>query len=959
MKTKYYFLLLPLLLLFSVQANAQTVTIVLQYQGAQALGCCNVCGSDYICFGGSCGCCFPNGNQTFADPIPPGNIITDVSITYFSADCGATTVPSNINSQFIGNAPVSGGNCNCGSCWQHNTMANFPCGLPNYNYGGNNTLFPTPNGLICADRVEITFTYAPSSILALPNPGPITGPTQACSGTTGQYTIPPITGASSYTWTVPSGTVINSGQGTNTINVTYGTTTGQICVQAVSACTTSTTTCITVAITPTPQPTVSANPTSVCAGGPTTLTATGGVTYTWSPANSLSATTGSTVTANPTTTTTYTVIATNGACSASATVTITITGSANATAGPNALICGGGSAAIFGGGGTSYSWLPATGLSCTNCVNPVASPTVTTTYTVTVTNSQNCTGTATVTITVSNPNPNATATSNPICAGQNTFLNSQGGGTYSWSPSTSLSNSTIANPIANPTTTTTYTVTVTDINGCTNTDTLTISVSPPIPVTATAAPTSICSGGSTQLTSTGGVSYNWQPSSSLSNNLIANPIASPTVTTTYTVIATDANGCQGSITITVVVNNANVTAQANNNAICLGDNTPLNTGGNGVSFSWSPGGSLSSSTVSNPTATPTATTTYTVVATDANGCTASATVTVTVNPLPNATATATNPSICQGSNTTLNAGGGTNYVWVPANSLSNPTSGNPLATPSTTTTYTVTVTDANGCSATATVTLTVNPPYALSSAVTTPDTCGSNNGTATVGAPQGGTAPYTYMWNNGQTTTTATGLLPGNYTVTVTDANGCTSTQVITVNQVIGANANASPNPPTGQSPLDVNFVNTSTGATNWFWDFGDGSPTSTAQNPNHTYGAAGTYTVMLIVWNNNQACADTIYMTVIVEDQVWIIMPNVFTPNGDKDNELLICTMNGIKTAEILIFNRWGNIIKKWDPFTGPWDGKGTNGQIVAEGTYYYTFTAITKKEEPYTRLGWIQVMK
>ncbi len=751
-------------------------------------------------------------------------------------------------------------------------------------------------------------------------------------------TILNASGGTSYSWT-PSASLSNATI-SNPVASPTTTTTYTVTVTAANGCTGTST--VTVTVLPLPAATANATNSSICPGGNTTLNASGGGTYSWAPAASLSNATINNPVASPTATTTYTVTVTGGnGCTATATVTVTLFTPPVATAAAATNpICSGGTTQLTGTGGTSYVWTPAASLSNSSISNPVASPTVTTTYTVTVTDANGCNGTATVMVTVNTATATATATNSSICPGGNTQLTGGGGVSYVWSPASSLSNSTISNPVASPTVTTTYTVVVTDINGCSSSTTITITVTPPANLSANATPAAFCMGGNSQLSASGGISYSWSPSASLSNATISNPVATPTTTTTYTVTITDASGCSGTVTVTVTVNAATATATATPGAICSGSNSNLSVTGNGTSFAWSPAASLSSSTISNPSASPTTTTTYTVIVTDANGCTASSTTTVTVNALPVVTVSASPASICLGANTQLTAGGGTSYSWTPSSTLNNSTISNPVATPAGTTTYTVTVTDANGCTATATVLVTVNTAFTLTAGTSTDQTCGSNDGTATAGTPNGGVAPYTYLWNNGQTTPMATGLTNGTYTVVITDANGCTSSQTVLVNQIIGVNAAASANPSSGSSPLPVTFTNSSTGGTNYSWNFGDGGPVDNSLNPSHTYTGPGTYTVMLIVYNGNPACADTVYLTVIVMDECGdngsFFVPDAFSPNGDLANDKLFVRGDGISEILFQVFDRWGEKVFETTDYTLGWDGS-FKGKSLDPGVFVY----------------------
>ncbi|MEW6469234.1 MAG: gliding motility-associated C-terminal domain-containing protein [Bacteroidota bacterium] len=941
-------------------AFAQTnLTLVLQYSGAQSLGCCNICGSDYICFGGACGCCFPNGNQTFTDPIPAGNTIIGVSVTYFSGDCGATQVPTSINTTFIGNAPVSGGNCLCGSCWVHTTNNTYNCvGLPGYNYGGSNTLFPTPNGIICCDRVEITFTYVPTSSFNLPPIGTVSGTNNACSGTTGMFTVGAVQGASNYSWVVPSGSTITSGQGNDTIQVLFGSTSGQVCVYAMSACDTVGPACYNVTLNQQPVAAVNPSAPSVCSGGSIVLTASGGSNYSWSPSTGLSSITSSNPTASPTATTTYTVAVSNGICLDTQAVTVTVNNLPVVSAGLDTSICNGFSTTLNASGGTSYVWSPATGLSSSTVSNPTASPTTTITYTVTGTGSNGCTASDQVTVTVNN----ATATANPasvsVCNGDSVQISVTGNGvSWSWSPATDLSSTSIQSPYASPAAPTTYTVVVTDANGCTASTTVQVSLNA-LPNASAGPDVTICLGGNTTLSATGGTSYSWSPATGLSNTGISNPVAAPTATTSY--VVTVSNGtCSNTDTVVVSVSPLPTANAGPDQTLCQGSTTPvqLNATG-GTSYSWSPSFGLSATNIANPTAQPGTTTTYTVTVTNAAGCTATDIITITVSSPPVANA-GPDVTLCIGGSTQLSASGGSTYQWSPATGLSNTSSANPTANPTATTTYTVTVTNAAGCTDTDVITVNVTPGYPLDTPASTDQTCGNLDGTATAGNPLGGTPPYTYSWATTpvQTTQTATGLAQGTYTVFVTDAQGCLVQQTVTVNQVLGIVAGFTATPSVGIAPQLVTFTNTSTGGTTFSWNFGDGN-TSTAQNPSNTYNSPGTYTVMLIAYNT-PSCSDTAYVTVIIEEKVTVIAPNIFTPNGDGSNDVFSLTLQGAKSAQVIIFNRWGAEIASFDPLTGNWDGKANSGSMVDDGTYYFTISILGFDDKTYTEKGFVQVSK
>jgi gliding motility-associated-like protein len=554
-------------------------------------------------------------------------------------------------------------------------------------------------------------------------------------------------------------------------------------------------------------------------------TAEAGTTYSWSPTAGLSNPNISNPTANPSATTTYTLTATNvlGGCSATDTAVVTINNTlptANAGAdftktyatNPNGKAIGAVAVA-----GTTYSWSPATGLSDATISNPTANPSVTTTYTLTATNTvSGCTSTDDVLVTVILTSSTAdagldfTKTCSTNASGKQIGVNSVGGTTYSWSPSAGLSNATVSNPIANPSATTTYTLTAKNTaSGFTATDAVIVTVDTNSPIAdAGLGFTKTCvanaAGATIGALAIAGTTYSWSPALGLSNASISNPIANPSVTTSYTLIATSANGCTATSTVLVMVNTITPIANAgtpftktcatNTNGAIIGAVAEA-----GTTYSWSPTAGLSSGSISNPNANPSVTTTYILTATNIlGGCSTTDTVLVTINnTLPIADAgtpfTKTCASNTSGKQIGAAAVAGTTYQWTSNNALdangglSDVNSSNPTANPTKTTSYKITVTNtASGCTAASTVVVTVNTtaPTAPIAASPIQPTCTTATGSVVLsGLPAGNWSINPGNISGSGASTSVNGLAPGTYSFTVTNVVGCTS--VASANVVI------------------------------------------------------------------------------------------------------------------------------------------------------------------------------
>lgn len=251
-------------------------------------------------------------------------------------------------------------------------------------------------------------------------------------------------------------------------------------------------------------------------------------------------------------------------------------------------------------------------------------------------------------------------------------------------------------------------------------------------------------------------------------------------------------------------------------------------------------------------------------------------------------------------------------------------------------TYYVSIYDTLGCfSYLDSVVVTEPEPYVTDNTAS-PETCEQANGVAVVTNVSGNTAPYAYLWSPaGGTDAMADSLTTGTYTVTITDANGCVEVDTVLVPGIASPTADFTNNPTAALLDVPVTFTDSSlaNGDTivSWYWDFADGTIDS-VQNPVHAFADTGTYPVMLVV-TNTEGCTDTIIIEMIVITE--IVVPNVFTPNGDgfNDNFVVQYLAELYPNSKLYIYNRWGRRVYKSENYQNDWDG-----EKLAEGTYFYT---------------------
>ncbi len=820
---------------------------------------------------------------------------------------------------------------------------------------------------------------------------------------------------------------------------------------------------------------------AICNGSSTTITASGGVTYSWD--NGVGA--GASHTVSPTTTTTYTVTGTDGnGCSNTDQVIVTVNPLPTATISGMADICQNGTAptvTFTGANGTApytftytinngstqtivstgttatiavptnasgtftYDLVSVQDASSTTCSNPqtgsivvVVKPkpvvTLNTSNTticsgsgVTITPSSTPTGatfgwtvqnvnttgasngsgtviadnlsttgitagttTYTVTATLNgcvsdpvnsaitvNAVPVASAQGQTICSGATTSININSNipnTTFSWttvaSGVTGASNGTGAQINQTLTTltggTVTYTVTPT-FGTCSGTPiNVVVNVNATPTVVATPANSDVCAGSSVTLTASGASTYVWSPAAGLSSTTGTSVMATPSATTTYTVTGTNANGCIGTSQATVIVRPFPVLVVSPDTVICLGETTPLTASG-ATTYTWTPATGLDQTTGANVNASPTIMTTYVVKGTT-NGCSTIDSIKVGVNTLPTVDA-GVDQSVCKGVPVIVTATSPANLTYVWSDGIVN---GVPFVT-DTTRTYTVTGIDANGCKNIDYITITTIDAPEITFIADTTLGCSPLHVQFT-NTTEGATS---YLWDfgDGQTSTMKNAYhdyyLEGCHDVTLTAENGLGCSISITMDDYICV----LPSPIAAFTATtyditnvmnEVFFHNESQDATTYEWSFGDETGTSSVTNPKHTYDPTviRNHTVILVATNDDR-CTDTARAVIKMTEDVVFFVPNSFTPDGDEYNNIFrpvfVEGFDGFE-YEMLIFDRWGEVIFETHNLNYGWDGtyQLVGGKICQDGVYTWKIT-VKKKEadERITKSGHVTLIR
>jgi gliding motility-associated-like protein len=606
----------------------------------------------------------------------------------------------------------------------------------------------------------------------------------------------------------------------------------------------------------------------------------------------------------------YSVVATDGnGCSAAESFTVNQPGQLVLSDVINAVQCNGGSDGgidlSITGGTPSYLYSWSNG-SATQDINGLSAGI----YTVTVTDANSCSTSSSysinqpflLTVSLNGVNPTCGAANGSISAA---VSGGASGYSYLWSnASTASSISNVAAGI--------YTLTVTDANGCTAVQSSSLVNQNGPSITSGIATNPSCNGGSNgsiDITISGGTSpftYTW------SNGQTSQDVTGLSAGT-YTVTITDANSCVISNSYTINQPSAliaNVSSIATTCNLNNGSATTSVSGGTGAyTYLWN--NASISSAISNVAAG-----NYTVTVTDANGCSIISAATVNATLPPVVVQSALTNVLCNGDSTgsitiTINNGSAPfTFVWsngATTQNISNIKSG----------TYTVTVTDANGCTNVKSFTVTQPTFLSLANFSVVNATCGQANGSAQL-TPSGAVSPYTYLWSNGATNNQLVNVGAGTYSVTVTDANGCTRRRNVVVTNTNGPAL-------TLLSQTNVNCFGASTGAIDisisggvlpYTYSWSNGAITQDISGL-----TAGDYTVTVTDANN---CTATALYT-ITQIAALAINPTI-TNSGCVANSGSIAT----------------NVVGGTNPYNYDWSNGNTTASInnLAAGNYTLTVT-------------------
>ncbi len=709
------------------------------------------------------------------------------------------------------------------------------------------------------------------------------------------------------------------------------------------------------------------NDTTICPGGSATLQVfpTGNaVAWEWAYDNNFSAifSTEQTVTVFPENSYTYYVRVRESECNTYALGQVHVTiHRFNYSLTPSHIICPNTQVQLTVTNNSSdnltYQWQGAGIISGANTNSPTVGPTTATTYTVTITNQMGCTTTDQVEVTIDDIGSSIGDIVNNICHGHcegSATIYPTGIEPFAYMWHNGQNTQTATGLCAGS-----YEVTITDGNSCTTTNSVTITEPTAISINFTNIHEPICDGigyGSATANVSGGTpgyTYQWNINSNTSatNN--------ECLVGTNTVTVTDNNGCTASNSIAMPApgslnSQTESVTHVTCNGFCDGAISISASGGTTpYTYNWSNG--AHSTEIHGLCAGR-----YTVTIIDADNCVSHQFTNINEPPVLVTNITISQPILCHGEIATINSityGGTPSYTISWSNGETATTHINVPAG-----NYSINVTDSHGCTATAEISITQPDPLILTPVVEN-QLCDNNCNGRIEAIVGGGVQPYQYGWSNMKHSKAIYNLCAGDYTLTITDANGCRLTEAFTINNqryIPELHITASSDVIYRGEYLRLAAITTSSGT--FHWDNENILNNDSAQSP-LAHPLENTLFTVEFHDDNNCIAIDTI--SIIVKEVIcgdpYIFVPNAFTPNGDGNNDYFRPFYPDAIVTELYfaVYDRWGSIVYETDNIRSDgWDGT-YKGKRLAPDVYVFWLKTKCINGEKYEHRGNVTLIR
>jgi gliding motility-associated-like protein len=671
-----------------------------------------------------------------------------------------------------------------------------------------------------------------------------------------------------------------------------------------------------------------------------------GSTYQWRSNETILGPTTANPTSQPLTPNWFIVETANDTCTGIDSVFVDFFGDVIGSSSNDTSICFGESTTLLSSGGSSYSWTPITNqVGDTILINdssssPTVAPLNTTTFTVSIFDTNGCSIVDSTTIIIKPLPTFDLGIDLSYCINDSVSLSAPTDQNYNylWSPNYAITNTTIFNPLVFSQLDTMYTLALTDTLSCTNYDSIRVTINSLPSISLNSSLDSICLGDSSDLScSATNLTYDWTPNTNITNVNVFDPTVFPNSSIYYFLAATDGNGCTSTDSIFITVLDLPIANAGNDTAACPGIPMQLN-GSGGIVPVWINANTLTNPNIYNPIAAPSVLTNYTLKVTDNFGCVGYDTVLVDV--FNNAVANAgSDIDTCANVPVILQASGGLSYLWYDSLYLNHNDVANPIAFPDNDMSFIVEVTDSNGCLDTDTMNVFIFLANVSSDTII----CKGNNFQANIF----GDNPNSVSWSPTNGVSDPSTLNPviapeetTTYLVSIDDGNGCIIVDTLVVQiPEIEAIFDTLINP--GCNGIEVLYTNTSDPELNFSWLFSD-NESSLNNEVLKTFQFGSDFSGTLFIEDTNGCIESNTYggSALTFDDYFTITDPNVFTPNGDGENdEFIIQIPEKVQPcSELSIYNRWGQIQYFSTGFNLKWDGRNNVGSEAPSGTYFYT---------------------